>query len=157
LEDLVRQQASASSSRVGHSRETSDDIKSDSRRSDRSIDMKGLEQAMRGLGLRTGGKNRVQGRGRGRNSSYSQYEPPPGLVKEYDDGGPEVASSGVGVQEKQAKEVGCSQNAQSRLSQGSEKNNETSAVEAPKTDDIDGKNSCTEGNVEDKRDDGSNT
>lgn len=155
LEDIVRQQASSSSSRVGHSDRTSSDIRVERRQSGRSIDVKGLEQAMRGLGLQTAGENAVQGRGRGRNSSYSQHGPPPGLVKECEDG--EGASSRVDVEKDKGKEEGSSQNGGTQLAQDSEKSIEDSVAEARKADVMDDKTTpCIEGYAEDKRDGDSN-
>lgn len=150
LEELVRQQASTSSSWVSRSDgSNSNDTRSERRRSDRSIDMKGLEQAMRGLGLQKAGKNAVQGRwerGRVRNASLIPHGPPPGLVKECDDGEPEAEPSCVHDEEEEGREEGSSQPVQ-----GLEKCQEPFVGEARKDDVVDDTSSCIKSSIEDKK------
>lgn len=155
LEELVRQQASSSSSRVSHSDgSNSNDTRSERRRSDRSIDMKGLEQAMRGLGLQKAGKNDVQGRGergRGRNASLIPHGAPPGLVKECNSGEPEVAPSRVHDKKEEGTKESTSQRGQTKLVQGPEKCKATLIAEGRKKDVVDDAISCTESGIGDRK------
>lgn len=154
LEELVRQQATSSSSRVSHS-DRNNDTRSERRRSDRSIDMKGLEQSMRGLGLQTAGKNAVHGRGergRCRNATLIPLRPPPGLVKGHDKRKPEFASSCVCDEKGEGAEESSSQCGETQLVQGPEKSKETFVAEGRKKDVVDDTISCMESNIKDRKD-----